>query len=202
MNEIVKDAWLPLCAYLLGAVPFGLVLARRFAGIDLRQSGSGNIGATNVRRVAGNRLGAITLLADALKGALPVGLALYLTPSEGLPREILPIITLWAAFLGHLYPIYLKFKTGGKGVATAGGGLFMLSWQAGVIAVLIFLAIVGITRRISLGSLGAAALLPLIIWHATGSLPAALAMAPVVVLVWVRHRDNILRLIAGSEPRL
>ncbi len=193
---------LVISAYLLGSVPFGVILAKIFAGIDVRQAGSGNIGATNVRRVAGNTLGLATLIADAAKGALPVGLALWFAPTGEAIRPFYPLAPLLAAFLGHLFPIYSRFKGGGKGVATAGGGLYLLSPISGLIATAAFLAIVTAPRRVSLGSLGAAALLPLILLLTTHTLPNVLAMIVVAVLIWMRHQENIKRLLAGTEPRL
>lgn len=202
MVEMLKYCLLPVCAYLLGAIPFGLVFAKAFAGIDIRRQGSGNIGATNVRRLTGNGLGLATLIADVAKGALPVGLALQIAPADGTWRQIYPLVTLWAAFLGHLYPIFLRFRGGGKGVATAGGGLYALSASAGLLTTIAFLAIVTVTRRVSLGSLGAALLMPLTLWYTTQSHRTAMGLILVTIMIWLRHRDNIRRIITGIEPRL
>ena len=122
---------LTVSAYFLGSIPFGLVLTRLFTSIDIRKTGSGNIGATNVRRMAGNLLGVLTLIGDVLKGALPVFLATALVRGEAgnIPEMIIAFVAT-GAFIGHLFPVYLKFKTGGKGVATAFGCFLVISpWR-------------------------------------------------------------------------
>jgi glycerol-3-phosphate acyltransferase PlsY len=202
MNDLFKYALIPILAYFLGSIPFGLISAKIFAGVDVRRIGSGNIGATNVRRIAGNKLGGATLLADMTKGALPVTLALLFSPPGNLWQQVYPIITLLAAFMGHIYPIYSGFGGGGKGVATAGGAVFALSFSSGCIAILVFVGIVVITRRVSLGSLGTAGLLPLIMWINTHSAIITLGMLIVAVVIWWRHKDNIERLRQNNEPAL
>jgi glycerol-3-phosphate acyltransferase PlsY len=200
---LIGGGVLTILAYLLGSIPFGLVLTRLFTSIDIRKTGSGNIGATNVRRMAGNLLGFLTLLGDVLKGALPTLLALALVRGE--PGETAQTITACvavAAFAGHLFPVYLGFKTGGKGVATALGGCLVIAPLAVLFFLIIFAGGVKITRRVSAGSLAATALLVPAVWFTTASvayLAASLAMA---VFIFVRHRDNLRRLIAGTEPTL
>ncbi|MBF0144202.1 MAG: glycerol-3-phosphate 1-O-acyltransferase PlsY [Magnetococcales bacterium] len=189
---------LAVAAYLVGGIPFGLLLAR-FAGAgDIRTQGSGNIGATNVLRVAGRRLGALALILDMGKGALPVVFV-----REGLGWEsgsgALMAVAL-AAVLGHLFPLYLGFK-GGKGVAT-GFGVF-LAWAplAGGGAVLVWLAMAGLFRLSSLAALGAYTALPMLVWGLgpEGIWPVALV---VTLLVTWRHEANIGRLLRGEEPRI
>ncbi|MCP3955395.1 MAG: glycerol-3-phosphate 1-O-acyltransferase PlsY [Desulfobacterales bacterium] len=190
-------------AYLLGSIPFGLVLTRLFTSIDIRKTGSGNIGATNVRRMAGNLLGFLTLLGDVLKGALPTLLALALFRGE--PRELAQAVTVCvavAAFSGHLFPVYLGFQTGGKGVATALGGYVIISPLAVLFFVAFFIGVVKTTRRVSVGSLVATALLVPAVWFTTASaayLAGSLFMAG---FIFFRHRSNLKRLWAGIEPTI
>ena len=200
---IIGGGSLIALAYLLGSIPFGLVLTRLFTSIDIRATGSGNIGATNVRRLAGNLLGFLTLFGDVMKGFLPVLLALAVFRGES-PEvsRTLPAAVAVSAFTGHLFPIYLGFKTGGKGVATALGGSLALSPPA----VLLFLAVFGIalkiTRRVSVGSLAGTALLVPAIWFATGSVAFTAGVLVMAVFIVIRHRDNLKRLLAGTEPTL
>lgn len=187
-------ALLVLGAYLLGAVPFGLVVARLLGGPDPRSGGSGNIGATNVSRLAGRGAGVATLLLDAGKGALPTALALHwLSPAWAAAAGL-------AAFLGHIFPIYLGFK-GGKGVATFLGVLAVVAPLA-LLCTLAALGLgAGLTGRMSVGSLAGCLSAPLWLWLLSCPRPLiymALLMAPLVV--W-SHRQNILRLLAGQEPR-
>jgi glycerol-3-phosphate acyltransferase PlsY len=132
--NILKLPALVIFAYMLGSVPCGFILTKLFTTLDIRQKGSGNIGATNVRRIAGNRLGIITLAGDVLKGAFPVYLAIKLTGVNGFWAEIYISLIAVSALSGHLFPVFLKFKGGGKGVATAAGcfmqpGICRISWS-------------------------------------------------------------------------
>lgn len=185
-----------LAAYLIGAIPGGIVLTRLVGSEDIRQAGSGNIGATNVYRVAGRKLGVATLVLDALKGVLPVGAALAVFP------ESLGSVALVAAatFLGHLYPIYIGFK-GGKGVATALGIFLVLSPKSVLVALLLFVLLVWKWRYISLGSVCAAAVAPLLVFYFERSTPLFLVTLFIGGMVILRHRANIERLIAGTENR-
>jgi acyl phosphate:glycerol-3-phosphate acyltransferase len=186
----------PLFAYLLGAVPFGLVIGK-CAGVDVRDQGSRNIGATNVSRVLGKRLGILTLVCDGLKGFVPMYLAALLLP-ESPHREALVACTGAAAVLGHMFPVYLRFR-GGKGVATGLGVFLYLSPLATLISFVLFVGTVALSGFVSAGSLVASALIPL--WlYLLGASPLVTAIAAVIaVLIWFKHRENILRLVQGKE---
>lgn len=182
-------------AYLVGAIPCGVVLTRLAGAGDVRQAGSGNIGATNVYRVAGRGLGIATLIGDALKGVLPVLAAKLLHLS---PEQVALVAAV--AFLGHLYPVYLGFK-GGKGVATALGIFLVLSPAAVGLATLLFVLLLWKWRYVSLGSVSAAAVMPPLVFLLTGSVPLLVATCFISLMVIVRHRDNLRRLLAGTENR-
>ena len=189
-----------LFAYLLGSIPWGLILTRVFAGNDIRMKGSGNIGATNVTRETGVIPGILTLAGDILKGAVPVYLALLaFGPVQGSSQIYLPCVLL-AAFSGHLFPLYLKFRDGGKGVATAAGCFAVVSPAAVLAAAVIFTVMLLIARRVSVGSLCAAAALPVAVWLATDSAIMAATAGLVAFLIFVRHHDNVKRLLTGKEP--
>ena len=171
--------------------------------VDIRKTGSGNIGATNVRRIAGNLLGFLTLLGDVLKGALPVLLAVALLRGEPgvLPRAITAAVA-FSAFAGHLFPIYLGFKTGGKGVATALGGCLVISPLAVLVFLVCFIGVVKITRRVSVGSLTATAVLVPAVWLTTESEAFLIGTLCMAVLIFIRHRENIQRIVAGTEATI
>jgi len=183
-----------LAAYLLGAVPFGLLLTKLLSKRDPRDYGSGNIGATNAMRTGGKLAGALTMLADIAKGTLPVLLAILAGLSE-VWVAIIAVVT----FLGHLYPVYLGFK-GGKGVATMLG--VMLPWQplAAGAGLLIWIILIKLTHYVSLSSILAALLLPLLVVWTGGSVPALLAGMVFASLVTLKHAGNIKRLMNGTEP--
>lgn len=187
-------------SYLLGSIPWGLILTRIFAAKDITAAGSKNIGATNVRRIAGSKLGGLTLLGDMAKGVLPVYLAAGLATANSESGEIFTALTALSAFAGHLYPIYLKFKNGGKGVATGAGCFILLSPMGCLVSILVFILVICITNRASAGSLAGAAILPLSVWAASGSAVLTLCAAIMTVFIVYRHRDNIRRLLAGTEP--
>ena len=185
---------LTIFAYLLGSIPSGYVVGT-LAGVDVRKAGSGNIGATNVARTLGKRLGVLTLLADTAKGYLPVLIALWL--------ELTPLaVSLVAigAFFGHLYPLFLRFR-GGKGVATAFGALLAIAPGATLILVGAFGVVILSSRRISLGSITAALVAPFALWSVSAAAPFIAMSVVLGAMVIVRHRDNIKRLLAGTEPR-
>jgi glycerol-3-phosphate acyltransferase PlsY len=184
-----------IASYFIGAIPTGVVLARAFSGKDIRQEGSGNIGATNVTRVLGKKLGALTLVGDLLKGFLPVCVGSYLVSS-------LNVVCLMgcAAFLGHLFPVYLKFK-GGKGVATALGVFLYLSPIVILIEIIIFVFVVGIWKYVSLGSLIAAASMPLLLVIIGSPKPVVLLSMAFALLIFIKHKANIQRLLNGTENK-
>lgn len=180
--------------YLLGSIPFGLVLTRLAGYGDIRNIGSGNIGATNVLRTGNKPLALATLLLDSGKGAIAVGLAWYLG------GVTLAAIAGGAAFLGHCYPVWLKFK-GGKGVATFLGTLLAIAWPVGLACCGTWLITAAITRISSLSALVAAALGPIYAYFLAGPDQAWMALF-CTVLIFIRHRPNIERLIAGTEPKI
>ncbi len=198
-REILILYGLPVCAYLLGSVPWGVVLTRLFASADVRRQGSGNIGATNVARVAGPGLGLATLAADVLKGYVPAALAAGLM-APGMEAEIYRTAVALLAFAGHLFPVFTRFRGGGKGVATAGGGFLALAPAALLVALAVFLAVAAISRRVSAGSLAAFAALPVAVYLTTHSVAVCAGAVVAAIFVFIRHAGNISRLIAGTEP--
>ncbi len=198
--NILALLFLPVFAYLLGSVPFGLVLTKLFTDVDLQKTGSGNIGATNVRRTAGNALGVLTLVGDVGKGALPVGIGVVLIAGGACGRELYLAAVALCAFAGHLFPLYLKFRGGGKGVATAAGAFAAFSPVSVVVALMVFVMMVCFTGRVSVGSMTASVALPVAIWEATGSAAMTAAAALAAGLILLRHHENIARLVAGKEP--
>ena len=193
---LLVQATFLVSVFLLGAVPFGLVLTVLWADVDIRAAGSGNIGATNVYRLAGRRFGVATLACDILKGFGPVLFALWL-----MDGPVGVSLTIAAAFLGHCYSPYLSFR-GGKGVATGVGAFLAATPLAALIAAIGWIAVVAFTRKSSLGAMVGLAVLV----AALALLPGARAYLPVaaligLLLVW-RHRSNIKRLLAGTESRV
>ena len=189
-------AAIAVVGYLLGSIPFGLVLTR-LAGLgDIRKTGSGNIGATNVLRTGSKPLAALTLVLDGGKGAAAVLVCLALFPS--IPA--FAAIAGAGAFLGHLYPVWLGFR-GGKGVATFLGILLAINWQVGAASCFMWLVTAILMRISSLSALVAAAMSPVIAWFLAPPEVTLLAAA-MAVAIFVRHKDNIRRLIRGEEPRI
>jgi glycerol-3-phosphate acyltransferase PlsY len=187
--------------YLLGSIPFGYLLVRATGGGDIRRLGSGNIGATNVARTSGWSVGVATLLLDVAKGFLAVWLAQHF--SGGNIRFMM--YAGLAAILGHVFSVWLRFS-GGKGVATAVGVFLAICWPATAAAVFLFLLVALFWRYVSLASISAAAALPLLVYllYAPGHAPpAAVSLCTLLaaVVVIVKHRNNIERLLAGTEPR-
>ena len=197
---MIKYIVLPIFSYLLGSIPWGLILTRLFTSINIRQVGSGNIGATNVGRMAGPKLGVLTLAGDILKGAFPVWLAVSMTTPNEVWGDFYIAIVAFAAFIGHLYPVYTKFKNGGKGVATAAGCFGIISPVALVILILVFIMFVCWLNIVAVASLAAAAVLPIAIWKATGSGVLTGCAVVTAILIYFRHTDNIKRLFKGAEP--
>ncbi|KTE22134.1 glycerol-3-phosphate acyltransferase [Sphingopyxis sp. H050] len=190
-------ATLVLMGYLLGSIPFGIILTRLFGAGDLRQIGSGNIGATNVLRTGRKELAAATLILDGAKGAVAVALARLWLPEAGADGAM---IAGAAAMIGHCYPVWLKFR-GGKGVATLLGLSLALAWPIGVIFAVAWLGTALITRISSLGGMVGAVAAP-IAAAALGHRAYAIGLACLAVVVLWRHRENIARLRAGTEPRI
>jgi glycerol-3-phosphate acyltransferase PlsY len=197
MNSFIATFMLLILAYLSGAVPFGLLIVRRVAGVDIRHTGSGNIGATNVRRVAGNKWATAALVCDMLKGLVPTAVAISLNNTDYL---WLPAITSLAAVCGHMYPIYLKFKPSGKGVATAMGSLLLVAPWAILCAVTAFVMAAKVSRRVSVGSLAGTFLLPSSTWFTTHDPFLTLSSLIIMILILTRHKENIQRLAQGREP--
>jgi glycerol-3-phosphate acyltransferase PlsY len=184
-----------LAAYLIGSIPFALILARRW-GTDLRRVGSGNLGAANVMRASGVTAGVLVAALDMAKGAASVWLASQAGDGPGLPAA-----AGFAAIIGHIYPIWLRFR-GGKGVATACGVFSVLTPVAVPPALAIFTAVVWLTKYISLGSVVASVALPPIAYALGSPAPAVAAAAAAAAIIVFRHRSNVLRVWTGTERRV
>lgn len=208
MQDLVGPALVTLAlaavgGYLLGSIPFGVILTRLVTGEDVRSIGSGNIGATNVLRTGRKDLAFATLILDAGKGAAAYLVAQALFP--GVPA--LAAIAGGAAFFGHLFPVWLGFK-GGKGVATFFGLLLAAAWPLGLMAGAAWLIVAALFRMSSLAALVAAAaapvfaLLPLPLMSLPASGPVLALAAATAVLIWIRHHENVARLLKGTEPRI
>jgi glycerol-3-phosphate acyltransferase PlsY len=210
-------------SYLLGSIPFGYLLVRIFHGQDVRKTGSGNIGATNVARSSSKKLAIATLLLDALKGYAAVAFTFWLAGAHHFDAQVstslydrnsqtldsatvflLAALAAFVAILGHMFTVWLHFK-GGKGVATAAGSFVALAPRALLIVLVLFVLIVALTRYVSLGSLVAVATFPFLVWWMNpaerNSLPILLFVVASSLLIILRHRDNIRRLLAGTENR-
>jgi len=203
LEQFVAVLLLPVMAYLMGSIPFGLLIVHGVGRGDIRDSGSGNIGATNVRRTVGTLPAVATLAGDIAKGFLPVWWAGMWVCQEESPwaQGYVALVGL-CAFAGHLYPVFLKFRTGGKGVATAAGGLLAIAPGALGISGLVFIMTICGLHRVSAASLAATGMMPLAVWYATGSCPFTFWAGVTAIWIWIRHRANIQRLLAGTEPRL
>jgi glycerol-3-phosphate acyltransferase PlsY len=200
-DRLLHHAWLLPAAYLLGSIPFGLLLAKLFGGADVRKSGSGNIGAANVTRVVGPLAGILTLALDAAKGAAGVWLAARFTEENATWMMLAAL----AALVGHCFPVWLKFK-GGKGVATALGVFLALCLPAAVAALIVFLIVVASWRYVSLGSIAAAAAMPLLmyfLWAPRHAPPLVITFGSLAAaaLIVYKHDANIQRLVQGEEPK-
>ena len=185
-----------LGAYLLGSIPFALLVSRAMGLADPRTYGSGNIGATNVLR-SGSRIAALlTLVGDAAKGWVAVLVARML----GASAEIIAIVAL-AAFIGHVFPVWLRFR-GGKGVATAAGVLVAIDWRVGLAVVVMRLTIAVVTRYSSLAAITAALFAPAAVWYLLGGGPIFLAVVAMSVVLIARHHANIRKLLRGEESKI
>ena len=202
MRDIsVSLLWIPVAAYLLGSIPFGLLVAKVFGSGDVRRAGSGNVGATNVARVAGPLAGILTLVLDAAQGSAAVWLAAHFS-GEAAGWMVLAGL---AALIGHCFPVWLRFH-GGKGVATAAGMFLMLSPLALAGSLLLFLIVVAFSRYVSLGSIAAAAAMPLLIYflwapHHAPPLVVTFGAFAAAMLIVYKHDANIQRLVERREPR-
>ena len=192
----MRDVLLLVVAYLLGSVPFGVLVARARGGVDLRRVGSGSIGATNVLRAVGKGAAALTLLGDIGKGAAAVGLGRWFSVSP----TVLAMIAL-AAVVGHLLPVFAGFR-GGKGVATTLGVILATMPAVGGLLLLIWLAVAAIWRYSSLAALVASAALPILAWLLDGRPPMVGLSVALLLIVLVRHRENIIRLRQGTEGKV
>ena len=202
MESLASAVWLTIGlvvagGYLLGSIPFGLIATRLGGAGDIRKIGSGNIGATNVLRSGRKDLAAITLIGDAGKGALAVLLTHLLT--NGSPAMI--ALAGGSAFVGHLFPVWLKFN-GGKGVATFYGVLLSAAFPVGALAGLTWIAMAFLFRMSSLAALTAAALAPLFAFAVDAPSPIVVLAAVMAVLIFIRHHENIRRLLKGEEPKI
>ncbi len=197
----VTTLLIPLAAYVLGSIPFGLILAKLFGRTDVRKGGSGNIGATNVARVVGPLAGILTLILDVAKGSAAVLLAARLSKDSATWMMIAAL----AALVGHCFPVWLKFK-GGKGVATAAGMFLVLCPLAFLGSVILFVLVVTFWRYVSLGSISAAAAMPLLmyfLWAPRHAPPLVITFGSLAaaVLIVCKHAGNIRRLAQGVEPK-
>lgn len=193
-NELVIVVALVVTAYLLGSIPTGLLLGKAY-GIDVRQEGSGNIGATNLYRTVGRKVGIITLIGDCLKGLIPVLVVKF----SALPADYAAWVGL-SAFCGHVFSVFLKFK-GGKGVATALGVFLGLAPLAVTIAIALFAVLMFVWRYVSLGSVCAAAAMPVAVALMGGNRALVVVTLLIAVIVIIRHHENIRRLLSGTENR-
>ena len=187
---------IPIVAYLIGSIPFGYLIVRRKIGADIRQTGSGGTGATNVSRRAGKMAGVLTLLLDAAKGCVAVLVAKAASGDDWVIAA-----AAIAALVGHIYPVWLGFR-GGKGVATGVGIFLVLAPVAVLFAGVIFVAIVALTRYVSLGSIIAAMLIPVFVWLLSDLRPLLIAAVVGAALIVFAHRGNIQRLASGTESRI
>ena len=209
MEDLAQTVWLTLGlivvgGYLLGSIPFGMIATRLGGAGDIRKIGSGNIGATNVLRSGRKDLAAITLIGDAGKGVVAVLLARWFAHYAGMGDQVTPIVVALAggsAFVGHLFPVWLKFN-GGKGVATFYGVLLTAAWPVGVLAALTWLAMAALFRISSLAALTAAVLTWLFAFATDQPRPMVVLCVFMAVLIFIRHHQNISRLLKGQEPKI
>ena len=198
-----------LIAYLLGSISFSVIISKKMAGFDVREKGSGNAGSTNVLRSVGKKAAALTLLGDVLKGVVAILIAFILgliIGEENISRALLVQIAGFFVILGHTFPVFFKFK-GGKGIATALGILIMINWQIGLICLVFALIIMAVTRMVSLGSIMAAVLFPILVLFVPHNAYLAdgdyfiysLILAAFVIF---NHRENVKRLLEGKENKL
>lgn len=196
MSSVVVSVLFVLCTYAIGSIPAGLWLGLWLRGVDIRQHGSMNIGATNTRRVLGNSLGAAALTFDIAKGLIPVCGASWF-----FPESYMPVAVGVAAILGHTFSIFLRFK-GGKGVATSAGVFLGLAPFPMLLGAAVFGVVVGLTRMVSAGSVSAAAAMAVSVFFLTDSYAIQAVTLVVAALVIYKHRSNIGRILRGEESRI
>ncbi len=184
-----------LVAYLMGSIPFGLILTRLAGQGDIRKIGSGSIGATNVLRTGNKTLAAATLLLDTGKGAAAVLIGQYYGGPD------FAVIAAFMVIVGHLFSVWLRFR-GGKGIAAGLGVMLALAWPAGLIALVVWVVLAAVIRISSLASIAAAASAPIAIWFVTHDVQYAQTAALIALLIIIKHHSNILRLFRGEEPRI
>ena len=197
-----------ILAYLVGSINFSILISKKMAGFDVREKGSGNAGTTNMLRSVGKKAAALTLLCDILKGVVAIGIAILAgNIIKDMNKALLVQIAAIAVVLGHTFPIFFQFK-GGKGVATSLGVLLLVNWKIGLICLVFALALIFLTRMVSLGSVGAAILYPVLVLfintnytvsEGSGYLIFSIILA---VIVAFNHRTNIKRLMNGTENRI
>ena len=197
-----------ILAYLVGSINFSIIISKKMAGFDVREKGSGNAGTTNMLRSVGKRAAALTLLCDILKGVVAIGIAILAgNIIKNMNKALLVQTAAIAVVLGHTFPIFFQFK-GGKGVATSLGVLLLVNWKIGLICLVFALALIFLTRMVSLGSVGAAILYPVLVLfihtnytvsEGSGYLIFSIILA---VIVAFNHRANIKRLMNGTENRI
>ena len=197
MNDLALGPVLVVAGYLAGSIPFGLVMGWLLLGVDVREVGSGNIGATNAARAGGRKLGALVLVLDALKAILPIVVARQLL-GGGPHGDLWVMGVAVAAFAGHLFPVWLRFK-GGKGVATGLGIFLVLAPWAALAGLATWVGVYLATRISSVGSLAGSLVCVLAGFYLLGPTPIAWGCAAVGALIWWRHRENIGRLVRGEE---
>lgn len=200
IKTILEIIFVVIGAYVIGSIPTGYIIVKLFTGQDIRTIGSGSTGATNVKRVMGKKWFFTVMILDAIKGALPVVLAYFFTKSFG-DIGLLPVLASVFAIIGHSKSVFLGF-TGGKSVASGVGTLLALNWQAGLIIAVIWAIITWISKYVSLGSIIALALAPVVMWLLNAPLAYIIYATVAAVYVIYLHRENIKRLIAGNENKV
>ena len=197
-----------IIAYLIGSINFSIIISKKMAGFDVREKGSGNAGTTNMLRSVGKRAAGLTLLCDILKGVVAILIAILAGAIiKNMDKALLVQLAAIAVVLGHTFPIFFQFK-GGKGVATSLGVLLLVNWQIGLICLVFALALIFLTRMVSLGSVGAAILYPVLVLfiHTNYTVPEGsgylIFSIILAVIVAFNHRANIKRLMNGTENRI
>ena len=194
---MIGELVIVVAAYLLGSFPTALLLVRLVTGGDVRTTGSGNIGGTNAARAAGIRIGIVVTLVDTAKGALPVLFMHWFNPASRWMA-----MAMLAAVVGHIFPVWLRFR-GGKGVATGFGAFLVLAPLSALIAFVVWIAVVAVSRYVALGSMTASALFPLILFFTAKPLePVIWGVVAIAVLIVVRHTSNMRNILGGTEPKI